>query len=104
MITAHKYDPKAAGSKADPPVEKPKVNVGSRVAGIFWNGYGRQLMTVCTTVTITLAALGGITAILENGTMAGWLVTIIVFANLIGTIGVAKLSWKFFGWEYRKPD
>ena len=103
-MTTYKYQRPGSIESTKPKEKRSVLNIGVRVAERFWNGPGRQTMTTCTTVTIMLAALGGVTVLLEQGGVPGWLLVIIVFANLIGTIGVAMLSWKFFGWEYRKPE
>ncbi len=63
----------------------------------FWTGYGRQLMTTCTTMTIMLASIGGMTAFIEHTPSPWYVLTVLSFANLMGIAGVASLSWRMFG-------
>lgn len=50
-------------------------------------------------MTVMLASIGGISAILEYAKMPGWIFAIISFGNLIGAVGVAILSWRMFAWK-----
>lgn len=77
------------------------LNFAERLAIVIWNSSGRKVMTISTTMTVMLASIGGIAAILEYATLPGWMFTLISIANLIGVIGVALLSWRMFGWKYR---
>ncbi len=58
-------------------------------------------MTICTTLTVMLASVGGMAVFIEQGTSAWYVITVISLANLIGIAGVASLSWRMFGLRTR---
>lgn len=105
LANTYKYQqPGSTEPDPIPAAERRRIRITKVAGGIadrWWAGPGRQVMTLSTTMTVMLASTAGLNIILEQATMAGWIFGVIAFGNLIGTIGVATLSWRLFGWKYR---